>query len=94
MASAARRLWFPFAKRPQFLTVCRIAKLYGTRPSKLLDARDAYTAYCIDEAGAWLLGQKDPPRYGGQKATVNNPKLLAALAQMGGAAIKGTTDYG
>lgn len=70
------------------MTVCRVAKLYGTRPSKLLDARDAYTAYCLDEAGAWLLSQKDPPRYGGPKTTVNNPKLLAALTQMGCAAIK------
>ncbi len=53
-----------------------------------MDARDAYTAFCLDEAGAWLLSQKEPPAYGGKKASVNNPKLLNALAQLGGAAIK------
>lgn len=74
------------------MSVCRVAKVYGTRPSKLLNERDTYTAYCLDEAGAWLLAQKDPPRYGGEQTSIsNNPKLLAALAQMGGAAIKGTT---
>ena len=71
------------------MTVCRVAKLYGTRPSKLLGERDTYAAYCLDEAGAWLLAQKDPPCYGGEQTSIsNNPKLLAALAQMGGASIK------
>lgn len=65
-----------------------MARLYGTRPSKLLDVRDAYAAFCLDEAGAWLLCQKEPPAYGNRKASINNPKLLAALAQMGGAAVK------
>lgn len=53
-----------------------------------MGVHDPYTAFCLDEAGAWLLSQKEPPAYGSKKASVNNPKLLAALAQLGGAAIK------
>lgn len=66
-----------------------MAKLYQQRPSRMLGIRDAYVAYCVDEAAAWLLCQEKPPRYGDDSETLNNSKVLAALAAMGGVEIKG-----
>ncbi len=64
-----------------------MASLYGSRPSALLYAADPYTAYCLDEAGAWLLGQKEPPDYGGKRQLNGNKKLMAALEKVGGVKI-------
>lgn len=66
-----------------------MAKLYRQRPSRMLGIRDAYVAYCVDEAAAWLLCQERPPRYGDNGGTLNNGKVLAALAAMGGVEVKG-----
>jgi hypothetical protein len=33
-------------------TIYQHAKAYGTRPSVILDIRDPYVAYCLDEAAA------------------------------------------
>lgn len=64
-----------------------MARLYGTRPSRLMDVRDPYTAYCVDEAAAWLLGRQEAPERG--KAVFNRPEVARTLAQHGGARIKG-----
>lgn len=62
-----------------------MAQLYRTRPSSLLDLADGYAAYCVDEAGAWLLAQTEPPDYGEKKPSMNrNAKVLEALKRMGG----------
>lgn len=29
----------------------------------MLGITDPYAAYCLDEAGAFLIGQKEPPNY-------------------------------
>ena len=34
-----------------------MARHFRTRPSEFLDIEDAYTAYCIDEACAYILGK-------------------------------------
>lgn len=36
-----------------------MARLYRQRPSTLLGIPDPYVAYCVDEAAAWLLSQKE-----------------------------------
>ena len=55
----------------------------------MLGVADEYTAYCLDEAGAWLLRQKQPPNYGeGQPhemQDINNKEVLEALVRAGGA---------
>ena len=39
----------------------------------------------MDEAGAWLLAQTEPPDYGEKKPSMNrNAKVLEALKRMGG----------
>lgn len=55
----------------------------------MLSIHDDYVAYCVDEAGAWLVGQKEPPRYGRKDQALNgNDKLLKAVATIGGARIE------
>ena len=61
--------------------------MYGQRPSALLGVKDEYVAYCVDEAGAWLLSQSEPPAYGRQRLN-GNDKLMAALESAGAAKIK------
>ena len=58
----------------------------------MLGIGDDYVAYCLDEAGAWLLRQKEPPDYGGgkqpkgkPKKKLNDPKVQAELLRAGGA---------
>ena len=34
-----------------------MAKMYSTRPSAILMAEDEYTAYCLDEACAYIAGR-------------------------------------
>lgn len=36
------------------LTLISVAKTYECRPSELFDIEDAYTAYCLDEACAFI----------------------------------------
>lgn len=50
----------------------------------MLKVSDPYVAYCLDEAGAWLMAQKDPPCYPGDKKTLNgNAALIAELKARG-----------
>ena len=56
-----------------------MASLYGSRPSALLDADAPYIAYCLDEAGTWLLCLKEPPDYGGKCQLNGNKNLMAVL---------------
>jgi hypothetical protein len=37
--------------------VLGLANVYKVRPSTLLDITDSYTAYCFDEACAYITGQ-------------------------------------
>lgn len=34
-----------------------MSKIYGERPSKLLDIADSYTAFCLDEACAYIINK-------------------------------------
>lgn len=71
--------------------MARTAERFAQRPSALLGLDDPYLAYCLDEAAAWLLCQKEPPVYDRDRRAINNnPKILAALAAAGGAKIVGT----
>lgn len=51
----------------------------------MLGVEDAYTAYCLDEAGAFLLSHKEPPEYPEtKKKPINrNKKALKALEALG-----------
>ena len=50
----------------------------------MLKISDPYVAYCMDEAGAWLVAQKDQPSYPGDKKTLNgNGALIAELKARG-----------
>lgn len=39
------------------LNVLGLANVYKVRPSTLLDIVDPYTAYCFDEACAYIIGK-------------------------------------
>lgn len=67
--------------------MCRAAQRFSALPSSLLNLSDPYERYCLDEAGAWLLGQKDPPDYGGKRKLNGNQKLIDALQAAGGVRI-------
>jgi ATP sulfurylase len=48
------------------LNVLGLANVYKVRPSTLLDIVDPYTAYCFDEACAYITGkleQGEEPRF-------------------------------
>lgn len=62
--------------------------MFGQRPSALLGVKDEYVAYCVDEAAAWLVSQKEPPGYGNKQRLNGNDKLMAALESMGAAKVK------
>lgn len=51
----------------------------------MLRVTDDYIAYCLDEAGAFLLAQKEPPEYPEtKKKPINkNKKALEALRALG-----------
>ena len=66
-----------------------MAKQFSVRPSSLLNLSDPYEAYCLDEAAAWLLAQKEPPDYGNKRRLNGNSKLMAALEKAGGVKIIG-----
>lgn len=51
-----------FVETPGFYTLCVTAKTFGQRPSAMLGITDPYTAYCLDEAGFFLLA-KGAPNY-------------------------------
>lgn len=36
-----------------------VVNRYGKRPSELLDIEDNYTAYCLDEACAYIMNRID-----------------------------------
>ena len=66
-----------------------MAQQFSVRPSSLLNLSDPYEAYCLDEAAAWLLAQKEPPDYGSKRRLNGNSKLMAALEKAGGVKIIG-----
>ena len=56
----------------------------------MLGIGDDYVSYCLDEAGAWLLSQPEPPKYGREKGErpqkkLNDPQVLERLIRAGGA---------
>lgn len=68
------------------------SKLYDTRPSSLMDISDPYTAYCFDEAAAYIVAQikaKKKPHWtkeirheaGGNKAVAQRLLLSGAAAR-------------
>lgn len=98
---AAWRPCGPFVKSPQFLVTARMARLYRQRPSTLLGIPDPYVAYCVDEAAAWLLSQKEEPTYGdapgkgrASKAVFNTAQHLRIVEKHGGAKVKRKEDAG
>lgn len=95
MPGVAWRPCGPFVKSPQFLVTARMARLYRQRPSALLGIPDPYVAYCVDEAAAWLLSQKEEPTYGdapgkgrASKAVFNTAQHLRIVEKHGGAKVK------
>ena len=73
------------------ISLVRTAKAWRTRPSELLDlSDDPYTAYCLDEACAYILDQtmrrkapkfpgKDKPKHG--KGWTTNGDIVAQMRQ-------------
>ena len=51
------KLLIPFVKSKNILNVLGLANKYQCRPSTLFDIADPYTAYCFDEACAYILMQ-------------------------------------
>lgn len=51
----------------------------------MLGITDEYTAFCLDEAGAFLLAQPEPPNYKRQKQKPlnRNLKQIHALKSLG-----------
>lgn len=77
-----------FAESPGFYSLCLTAKTFGQRPSSLLHIEDPYTAYCVDEAGAYLMS-REPPNYRklaqkSRRKPINKDKnALMLLEQLG-----------
>ena len=63
--------------------------MYAQRPSTLLGLSDPYEAYCLDEAGAWLLSQKKDPVYPDEakRSALSNKDILLLLKKHGGAVV-------
>lgn len=57
--------------------------MWRTRPSALLGLKDEYVAYCLDEAGAWLVTRDEPPYYGEKKTLNGNRALIEKLKAIG-----------
>ena len=53
------RRWSPFVKSKNILIVLGLAKRMRCRPSTLFDVADPYTAYCFDEACAYIDKQME-----------------------------------
>lgn len=88
MASEVRRHSNPFVSTPSFYSLCLMAQRFGSRPSAMLGIKDEYTAYCLDEAGAFLMAQPSPPKYSKdgkkKKKAINRDRAaLQALKQLG-----------
>lgn len=51
----------------------------------MLGIEDEYTAYCLDEAGAFLLAQPEPPNYRRiqMRAANRDKRQLRLLKQLG-----------
>ncbi len=60
-----------------------MAEAYSTRPSEIMEIKDEYTAYCLDEALAYIVreikGGKTPAftRYSGESSTKQFAKEYA-----------------
>lgn len=51
-------LLHPFINSNEVINLCVICQYYeGARPSELMDIKDPYTAYCLDEAIAYIKGR-------------------------------------
>lgn len=67
-----------------------MAETYRVRPSVLLNINDEYTAFCFDEACAYILGRlrnKEKPRFAQAQAMGKNysrPSELYAQIEQGG----------
>lgn len=70
--------------------LCQTAKELSTRPSAMLGIENDYVAYCIDEAGAFLMRQKEPPRYGRNAGQLRagDQASLESLCKLGAARMK------
>lgn len=47
----------PFVKSNQIIRVINMYEIYKTKPSDLLGIDDPYTAFCFDEACAYIVAQ-------------------------------------
>lgn len=57
--SKGLRLFSPFVGSPDILRILGIAQRYKVRPSELMGTLDEYTAYCFDEACAYIMLMMD-----------------------------------
>jgi hypothetical protein len=56
---------------------------FSVRPSEALRIKDEYTAYCLDEAAAFLLMQATKPDYRKRTPINRNKKALESLKRYG-----------
>lgn len=49
----------PFVSSPRILSLLGVAQRYKVRPSSLLGDVDDYTAFCFDEACAYIMAEMD-----------------------------------
>lgn len=63
--------------------LCKTCEKFTTRPSAMLNIEDPYTAYCLDEAAAFLLMQNERPDYRKKMPINRNKKALESLKRYG-----------
>lgn len=49
----------PFVASDKILNIIDMAKMYNTLPSKILNVKDEYTAFCLNQACAYIRDMKE-----------------------------------
>lgn len=73
-------------KSQQILSVINIAKSFGVLPSQVVHLDNEYTAYCFDEACAYILNKMTgddakTPRFEEDKDVVRNNTTLEMMLE-------------
>ena len=78
MPPRARNTCAPFAK-DSALELAQMSKMYRQSPSSLMRIADPYTAWCLDQAIAYLLMRLQQGDRLRPKKTRNNVEMLTAM---------------
>lgn len=78
MPPRVRNICAPFVK-DSALELAQMSKMYRISPSSLMHIADPYTAWCLDQAIAYLLMRLQNGDKLKQKRTQNNVEMLKAM---------------